>query len=457
MITRELAKQIDDGMTVLRIGKRPTHTLTSTNVWAGLGVIGTTATAALAITNPAFGDAALQGLAAIPQDPVALLATTAVAGLACVGAYVAHRFETRWMRDGWFGDAPDKISDSTVAGLDIELTQTYRGLFGDEVAVERRDSSQYEVHVIYHDDAPIWGKLTVLARKLGIKTRAGQQGANAVPVVFIDVFDKGCSALLIPKHHTQWGAPVALDPSVLQAGKPIAHVGTSIDGLAMTVDFSLEHGVLVAGASGSGKTEVFVAIYRSLELAGVKGTRTVIDLKGTSQLYRLGADQYISKVKGESAEATLDRVLAVLKGIDDDLTERQLKYREAGCDNLWQYQRRVDANEGATILMIDELAVLSRIEDGEKRKYAMNLLASIAQLGRAGGLIWVVGMQHPLADDLPTKIRNQLMTRIVMAVADAKAAEVAGIPGAQWQPMQGGMLLKHGGEITAGRGVYLSG
>ena len=359
-----------------------------------------------------------------------------------------------------------------VGGMDARLTGIYREVFKtDEVMVEVRESSQYRVHVIYHDDLPIWTKMAVLARKIGIKSKPGQKGSESIPVVYIDVFEPGASAIMIPKHKSEWGDTVVLRQDILRVGIPVVHLGDAVDGTPMLADFRIEHGMLVAGTSGSGKTEVFVAAYKSLESAGLVQNAIIIDLKGTPQLSRVGAAKYITRRMDEhsfefmeleemleyiASSPALDDALSELARINADLMQRMRKYMNADCDNIWAYRKKVDPNEQPIVLFIDELAVLSRISDKQKRDAAMSLLASIAQVGRSGGLILTVGMQHPIADDLPTTIRNQLMIRCVLAVADGKAAEVTGIQGAQNQPMQGGMMLRHAGDLQIGRGVYLS-
>lgn len=447
MYAPRTTKQIDDALTIMRVGKAPKPRITSLSVWAGLGIIGTAGTASLAMSNPAAAGDVLGSLINIK---------TLAAGVALGGvAWLAHRWETMPER-GWFGDAPDAIEQDTGRGMmDIELTETYRSIYKtDDVVVEVRDADQYSIHVVYHDDLNLSGKITALARRLGIRSKVGSKGADAVPVIVVDVFDKGCSAIMIPKPQEAWGEPVPMDTGALQQGKPIAHVGRAVTGESIIVDFRLEHGALVAGTSGSGKTEVFVAILKSLQAASLPMESHVIDLKGTPQLKRIGADNYIS-TDPEAAIECMEALSARLK-------ERMDKYSRADCDNLWQYQKRVDAAEKAIVLMVDEWAVLSRLtgkdeETGDKQAdRAKRIMSELAQLGRSGGLILVVGMQHPLADDLPTTIRNQLMIRIVLAVADRNAAEVTGIPGAQHQPMQGGMMVRHGGDLTVGRGVYLS-
>ncbi len=357
----------------------------------------------------------------------------------------------------------DAKQQTNTVRFDATLTMLYQSVYEtSQINVSAEDASQYSIHVIWHDDINIRAKLGVLARRLGIQSIPGRKGEDAIPVIYVDVWRAGCSAILIQKQPDQWGNPVAFDQAALTNGKPRAFIGTAISGEPIVIDHEKEHGVLIAGASGSGKTEVFVAHHKSMLLSGIDPVIYIIDLKGTPQLKRLKSDCYISKTRDENDTVIPDikTALNLMRGLVNELSERMECYSAADCDNIWQYRKRKNANEHPIVLYIDELAVLSRAaklagKDDDTAKI-MDVLAELAQLGRSGGLIIVAGMQHPLAEDIPTTIRNQLMIRIVLAVADDSAAKVAGILGAQNQPMQGAMMVKHGNRIQIGRGAYIT-
>ncbi len=375
---------------------------------------------------------------------------------------------TRFQRGYWLFKpvARTRSTRATEAGnpvnFDKDLTKLYRDVFDTpKVMVSLDYASQYEIHVIHHDDLPITSKLGTLARRLGIESLPGKKGPEAIPVIFFEVWKAGCSALLIKKQADDWGNAISFKPETLTRGKPRAYIGDAINGNPIIIDHTLEHGAGVFGTSGSGKTEVFVVHHASMLASGLNPEVHILDLKGTPQLKRLSADSYISKTRNDEGEITpdIEGAYELLTVLNNRLSDRMDTYSHHDCDNLWQYRKKIDANERPIILYIDELAVLSRAakQAGKDDPVAniMMLLASLAQLGRSSGLILLVGMQHPIADDLPTTIRNQIMTRIVLAVADGKAADVAGIPGAQNQPMQGAMMVKHGNRVQIGRGAYI--
>lgn len=353
-------------------------------------------------------------------------------------------------------------SVATQQRFDPDMTALYRKIFEtDEVMVSIEEASQYQIHIIWHKGLNINGKLVSIALRLGIESLPGKRGAEAIPVILFEVWKAGCSALLIKKHPDQWGDPVTFKPEHITQGKPRAYIGDAINGQPIIIDHAIEHGALVAGTSGSGKTEVFVAHHQSMIMCGIPAEIYVIDLKGTPQLARLKATRYISKTIDEETGDSipdLKGAYELLEHINNRLSKRQDKYAAANCDNLWQY-RKHHPEEPMIILYVDEIAVMARAAKAAKSDDPVfnifNLFANVSQLGRSGGLIELGGMQHPRADELPTSIRNQLMTRIVLAVADTDAAKVAGVPGAQHQPMQGGMIVKHANRIQIGRGAYI--
>lgn len=411
-------------------------------------------------TSFALGAGATYYLSSLPVASI-------TAGLSLtLGAWVAERY-TRFpdhdSNEGYHPlTDPPPNKKARKGMMDSELTATYRSVYKDEsIVVNREDASQYYVHVIHHDDTNITSRLGVLARKLNIQSIAGKKGADSIPVIFFEVYRAGCSALLIQKRSTDWGKPVGFDKSAIVDGQPIAYIGKSIDGQNITINHKIEHGVLVSGASGSGKTEVFVVHHKSLIASGLNPLIYILDLKGTAQLKRLKSDIYIAPSVDEDGVVNVDieAVYDFLAELSTDLAKRMNKYTEANCDNIWDYRKKVDDTERPISLYIDELSVLSRAarsaENGSRIKKIMDVVAGISQLGRSSGLVEMVGMQQPLAEDIPTSIRAQLMARVVLSVENTKAAEIAGIVGAENQPMQGAMMVKHCKQITIGRGAYI--
>ena len=101
--------------------------------------------------------------------------------------------------------------------------------------------------------------------------------------------------------------------------------------------------------------------------------------------------------------------------------------------------------------------LVEELEEGEHKRHkrALHALQLSTQKQRASGLFMRLGMQHPEAKTLPTRIRNNITARIVCAVEDHHASGVAGVKGAENLPMEGGVIFKYQNRTILGRTAYL--
>lgn len=327
--------------------------------------------------------------------------------------------------------------------VDADLTELYKVVLDDETAlVERHQSDQYDIHVIYNQDPDaIRSRMTKIARKLGLKPEQ---------LMYYPVWGQGSSAILAHRPQVDW-EPVPFDPHAVVPGRMILQAGRSITGQTITYNRETYPHALIAGETGAGKTEAMVADIQAAQATGLNPQIYVIDPKNTPQLKRLTAQQYVNDAQWG---------IELLESIVGYCEERLNRYSDAGCDNYWQYRERVNQNERPLMLYVDEVAELVSPDvatDPKEAKQlaakALALITRLVQKYRSAGLFVTLGMQHPLADVLTTNIRNNLGIRIILSVADHHAARVAGVPGAENLPMQGGLILKEGKNLTYGRGV----
>lgn len=102
------------------------------------------------------------------------------------------------------------------------------------------------------------------------------------------------------------------------------------------------------------------------------------------------------------------------------------------------------------LLVVDELAELVRAPEDERRHAdrALNLLDSLARLGRAVGIVLVLCTQHPSADVLTTALRGQLAYTLALRTRDESTAKMI---------CQGAACdLAHLGDLGVGFGYWLS-
>ncbi len=334
--------------------------------------------------------------------------------------------------------------------VDTDLTELYKSVLTDDSAlVERHQSEQYDIHVIYNDDPDvIKSRMTKIARKLGLKPEQ---------LMYYPVWGKGSSAILAHRPEANWSdgnGAVAFDDNAVIKGRMILQAGRSITGDTMTYNRETYPHALIAGETGAGKTEAMVADMHAAKATRLNPQIYIIDPKNTPALKRLAGTTYTNDT---------EQGIELLQTIVGLCEERINRYSDEGCDNFWQYRKRIDDKERPMCVYIDEVAELVSPDVAANPKQAkqlagqaLALITRLVQKYRAAGLFVTLGMQHPLAEVLSTNIRNNLGIRIILSVADHHAAKVAGVPGAENLPMQGGMILKQGKNLTYGRGIYLA-
>lgn len=376
--------------------------------------------------------------------------------IAALVAALIRQIDTRQDRKGCiFKEGGIKIIDDWEDGsttrrshIDGELTNIYRkATTNDDVFVEKRQSEQYNIHVVYSDDPDLINKST---KKVAI-----QLGTNPKQLLFYPVWGKGCSAVLVHRPEQEWEKnPVLFDESAIVKNRMILQAGRDIKGKTMTYNREIYPHALIAGETGAGKTEAMVADMHAAKATGLNPIIYIIDPKNTPALKRLRNTTYTNNAQEANA---------LLKTIVTTCEERIDRYSDADCDNYWQYRKTTSPQERPICLYIDEVAELVSPDVAEDKKTAKAqadkakaIITRLVQKYRSAGLMVTLGMQHPAAEVLTTNIRNNLGIRMVLSVADHVAAGVAGTPGAENLPMQGGMILKQGKKTTYGRGVYIA-
>ena len=194
------------------------------------------------------------------------------------------------------------------------------------------------------------------------------------------------------------GLPVALGQAT--AGEPVA-----LDLLAMP------H-LLIAGATGSGKSVCINSVLSSLILSQQPDDvrLMLVDPKRVELTPYNGIPHLITPVVVEP-----DRVVRLLRGAIAEMLRRYQLLEEAGVRNIQSYNRSAKATEHLPyiVICIDELADLMMtsafdVEQG---------ICRLAQLGRATGIHMIVATQRPSVDVVTGLIKANFPSRIAFAVA----------------------------------------
>lgn len=226
---------------------------------------------------------------------------------------------------------------------------------------------------------------------------------------------------------------------------PILLGATDAD-VPLIIDLQTAPHVIVAGITGSGKTQVLHAFIKSTQIhSKTQGIRLVlIDPKQVDFTAYEGSPSL-----RYSIVRSLEGAKEVLTDINSDLDTRLATLAKSGCRDIIEY-RASGKEMPFIVVVIDELAELVR--DPE---FAA-LICSIAARSRAGGVHFVVGTQHPVREVITGLLKAQFPTRVMTKTATATHSRV-GIDqnGAEKLLGQGdALLLKDNGDLVRFKGAY---
>ena len=194
------------------------------------------------------------------------------------------------------------------------------------------------------------------------------------------------------------GLPVAL--GLASAGEPVA-----LDLLKMP------H-LLIAGATGSGKSVCMNTIISSIicHQDPAKVRMLLVDPKRVELTPYNGIPHLMTPVVVDP-----DKVVRLLKGAIQEMMRRYKLLEEVGARNITSYNRNPRATEEMPyfVICIDELADLMMTASFDVEQS----LCRLAQLGRATGIHLIVATQRPSVDVLTGLIKANFPSRIAFAVA----------------------------------------
>ena len=189
-------------------------------------------------------------------------------------------------------------------------------------------------------------------------------------------------------------------------------LGRGVAGQPVVADLATMPHLLIAGATGSGKSVCINAITTCLAFNNPpEDLRLVmIDPKRVELSRFKGLPHLLSGVEHEA-----ERVIGVLKWVTREMEERYKKFAEAASRNLEDYNSKLKPHNERLpyiVVVIDELAdlMLFAPEDIEW------LICRIAQMARATGIHLIVATQRPSVDVVTGLIKTNFPARISFAV-----------------------------------------
>ncbi|MFC1864996.1 DNA translocase FtsK [Chloroflexota bacterium] len=191
----------------------------------------------------------------------------------------------------------------------------------------------------------------------------------------------------------------------------ILALGKGAGGEAVSADLARMPHLLIAGATGSGKTVCLNAIICCLLLCNTPNdVRFIMIDPKRVELTTFNSIPHLAAPVIVDADKALD----ALRWLTQEMNERYKKLATAGARNIEGYNKNRQGDEKMPylVLVIDELADLM-MASGDEVEHS---LCRLAQLARAIGIHLVVATQRPSVDVVTGLIKANFPTRISFAV-----------------------------------------
>ena len=218
-------------------------------------------------------------------------------------------------------------------------------------------------------------------------------------------------------------------------------LGQDVAGQPIVADLAGMPHLLIAGATGSGKSICINAIIASLLLLNTPEQLKLVmvdpkrvELTGYNGIPHLAAPVVVE----------MDRVIGVLQWAMREMDNRYKMFAEVGARNIVDYNKKTKRNKTIEtlpyiVIIVDELADLMMLSPEETERG----ITRLAQLARATGIHMVIATQRPSVDVVTGLIKANFPARVAFAVASSTDSRVIlDATGAERLLGQGDMLYQ---------------
>lgn len=229
-------------------------------------------------------------------------------------------------------------------------------------------------------------------------------------------------------------------------------LGQNVSGQAIAADLVKMPHLLIAGATGSGKSVCVNSLIACLLLQNTpEDLRMVmVDPKRVELTGYNGIPHLVAPVVVD-----MERVIGTLQWALREMDTRYQRLAEVGARNITDYNKKIENGDRQkmpyVVIVIDELADLMMIspEDTERS------ITRLAQMSRATGIHMIIATQRPSVDVVTGLIKANFPARVAFAVASGTDSRVIlDSTGAERLLGQGDMLFQ---SPDAGTPVRLQG
>ena len=233
---------------------------------------------------------------------------------------------------------------------------------------------------------------------------------------------------------------------VVQKGGLAFALGEDAGGQPLSLDLAAMPHILVAGATGSGKSVCINSLVASLLMTRPPDELRMImvDPKRVELTPFNGIPHLVTPVIVEP-----DEVQPALRGLINEMTRRYKMMEELGVRNIAGYNGKAAEAMSFLVLIVDELADLMMTGGLEVEQQ----LVRLAQLGRAAGIHMVLATQRPSVKVVTGLLKANVPARVAFAVASQVDSRVIlDTGGAESLMGKGDLLLLNNDFPKARRG-----
>ena len=195
-------------------------------------------------------------------------------------------------------------------------------------------------------------------------------------------------------------------------------LGQDVSGHAIAADLTQMPHLLIAGATGAGKSVCINSIVACLLLNNTPDhlRLLMVDPKRVELTSYNGIPHLLTPVIVD-----LDKVVGALQWITREMDGRYRKFAEMGARNIADYNRQEDEDKlPYIVVVIDELADLMMMAPDETER----TICRLAQMARATGIHLVIATQRPSVNVVTGLIKANFPARIAFAVASSTDSRV---------------------------------
>ena len=344
-------------------------------------------------------------------------------------------------------NAPSENVEEELKQNALKLVETFKSFGVDTTVVEISQGPTITRYEVKPASGVRVNQITTLANDIQLSLAA--KGVIIAPVpgkstVGIEIANKNPSIVSLRE-------VIESDEFKNHPSKLAVALGKDISGKPIIMDLAKMPHLLIAGATGAGKsvcinTLVISMLYKA-DPSEVK--LVMIDPKQVELGVYNGIPHLLIPVVKDAKKAT-----GALSWAVQEMTERYSKFEQLNVRNIQGYNDLMVKNGTpeqkmpSIVILIDEFADLMMVAPGDVENY----VCRIAQLARAAGMHLVIATQRPVVKFITGNIKANVPSRIAFMVASNKDSQtILDMGGAEKLIGKGDMLYLPVGETKPKR------